>query len=152
MSTVFRDGATATGTAALYLPADESGRELMGLIRLGQKVAAQWVGRRTGTLAHVVLRCAQRGGPPYTFKQLLYELEYEAVIRSQDGERASPIEKVDRHWQLVTYHDPKLGRQQRPFATVRNKLTEAKSILKNGNNPFPDSPKPGIVADRLGPS
>jgi hypothetical protein len=61
----------------------------------------------------------------------LYELELEAARRELAGEKASPIEKVDRIWEVLTYHDPKKGRMQMPFGTLRNQLTQAKKQIIN---------------------
>ena len=111
--------------------------KLLGLARLGMCFKAQHIGRRPGRLSRLVLDCARRTGPPYTFVRLLDELSLEAARRELNGERASPVEKVDRIWELVTIHLPKQGRVQVPFATVRNHLTKSKKIIKAE---FPPSP------------
>lgn len=121
---------TATGTAAHYIPAGPKRDELLGLVRIGIKFKQQHAGKRPGCLAHLVLDCARRGGPPYSFEQLLDELELEAARRELDGEGASPVEKIDRVWQLATVHTPARGRVQVPFATLRNHLTYAKKCLR----------------------
>lgn len=119
---------TATGTAVRHIPPGELRDEILVLLRLGVKFKAQQVGKRPGFLARLVLDCARRAGPPYSFKQLLDELELEAARRELNGEKASPVEKIDRVWQLITIHAPK--RAQIPFGTIRNHLTHAKKTLQ----------------------
>lgn len=119
---------TATGCASLYLPPGERRDEILGLIRIGLRFREQQVGKRPGILSRLVLECARRIGKPYSFAQLLDELELEAARRDLYGEQASPVEKVDRIWQLVTIHTKK-GREQKPFGTVRNHLTRAKKRI-----------------------
>lgn len=121
---------TATGCAALYVPPGAKCEEILLLIRLGQRFRSQQVGKRPGTLSLLVLDCARRAGPPYSFDGLLCQLELLAVQREQEGERASPVEKVSRVWQLLTFHHPRTGRMQIPFSTLRNHLTNAKKILR----------------------
>jgi hypothetical protein len=103
--------------------------DLTPLARLGAKFKAQQVGRRPGALSRLVLDCARRAGAPYSFAQLLDELSLEAARRELHGERASPVEKVDRIWELLTWHTKKC-RVQTPFGTVRNHLTAARKNLK----------------------
>ena len=66
------------------------------------------------------------GMPEPTFKELLHQLGLAAARRELKGEKASPIEKVDRVFELVTYHSPRKGRIQTPFGTIWNHLTKAK--------------------------
>lgn len=66
--------------------------------------------------------------PSPTFANVLYELELAAIRREKEGEKASIVERLDRIWQLVTWHHPKRGRLQMPFSTLRNKLSRAKKI------------------------
>jgi len=122
---------TATGLLVRYIPAGPKRDELMELVRIGSKFERQQhIGKRPGCLAQLVLDCAGRTGPPYSFAQLLDQLELEAARRELDGERASPIEKVDRIWQLVTVHLPGQGRVQKPFKTLQNHLTDSKKKLR----------------------
>jgi len=117
---------TATGYAAAYLPPGQMCDEILASIRLGQRFRSQQVGKRPGTLSMLVLVCARRAGPPYSFDQLIAELELEAARRDLYGEQASSIEKIDRVWMLATLHMPKHGRVQKTFATLRWHLTNAK--------------------------
>lgn len=119
---------TATGCVSVYVPPGKMRDEIIGLIHTGIQFQRQHVGRRPGQLSRLVLDCARRIGKPYSFAQLLDELELEAARRNLYGERASPIEKVDRIFELVTVH-LKQVRKQVPFGTVRNHLTRAKKIL-----------------------
>lgn len=126
---LFKGGATATGMTMSYLPPGDAAAEILTLIRLGEAFRAQHAGKRPGPLAHLVLDCARRGGPPYTFARLLDELELAAARRELHGEAASPVEKVDRVWQLLTVHLPKRSRVQVPFGTIKNHLSAARKIL-----------------------
>lgn len=121
---------TATGAVNYYFPPGDKRDHVMGLVRLGQSFRSQQVGKRPGTLSMLVLDCARRTGPPYSFDQLLDEIELEAARRNLYGEKASPIEKIDRVWMLVTAHT-KQGRVQKTFATLRWHLTNAKKKLKH---------------------
>lgn len=123
-------GCTATGAVDLYFPPGAERDHVIGLLRLAQKFQQQHVGKKPGVLAKLVFDCAKRAGPPFSFNQVLLELNYLAALREADGERASPIEKVDRSWQLLTIHSPRKGRVQVPFATLRNHLTAAKKRLR----------------------
>lgn len=120
---------SATGTLVRYIPKGVDRDELLGLVRMGLVFQSQQCGRRPGVLANLVLNCARRAGKPHTFAKLLGELEIEAARRELRGEQASPIEKVDRVWQLVTLHT-KAGREQKPFGTIRWHLTQAKIKLR----------------------
>lgn len=111
-----------------HIPASPQRDELIGLVRMGHKFKQQHRGKRPGALSRLVLDCARRAGPPHTFEQLLEEMELAAVRRELHGERASPIEKIDRVWQLATCHLQR-GRVQVPFGTLRNHLTDAKKLL-----------------------
>jgi len=101
--------------------------ELLRLALIGQRFD-QRKGKSPGQLAHLVLTCAKRAGRPYSFEQLLHELELEAARRDLYGEAASPVEKVDRVFELMTFHT-KNSREQKPFGTLRNHLTRAKKII-----------------------
>ena len=103
--------------------------ELLRLALIGQAFD-QRKGRRPGQLAHLVMDCAKRGGRPFSFEQLLHELELCAARRDLHGESASPVEKVDRVFELMTFHTKK-GREQKPFGTLRNHLTKAKKIISS---------------------
>jgi len=122
---------TATGAVDYYFPPGERRDEAMLLLRLGLRFRLQQVGKRPGTLSLLVLDCARRAGPPYSFDQLLDELENEAARRNLCGEQASHVECVNRVWQLATIHLPKQGRVQKTFAVLRWHLTNAKKILKD---------------------
>ena len=103
-----------TGLESLPLP------ELLHLARLGAKFAEQHRGRRPGFLHRELVRVA--AGRRLTFDELLCELELDAARRALYG--AGPFEKIDRVWGLVTLHDPRKGRRQVAFGTVRNLLTK----------------------------
>lgn len=96
---------------------------------VGEKFLGQQVGRRQGLLYRLVEDCARKAGPPYCFESLIWELELMAARRTLNGSEASPVEKVDRIWQLLTIHDK--GRKQVAFGTLRNHLTTAKKNLLN---------------------
>lgn len=117
----------ATGTLAQHFAGEEL-ESLRGLVRIGIQFQEQQVGKRPGALSRLILDCSRRIGKPYSFAQLLDELELEAARRNLHGEQASPVEKVDRIFELVTIH-LKQVRRQVPFGTVRNHLTKAKNIL-----------------------
>ena len=122
---------TATGLLVRYVPAGPKRDELLALVRIGIKFGPQQrIGKRPGCLAQLVLDCARRAGPTYSFAQLLDQLELEAARRELHGEQASPVEKVDRVWQLATAHLPKRGRVQVPFKTLQNHLTDSKKKLR----------------------
>ncbi len=139
---------TATGYAKENLPRGKQRDEILGLVRIGLKFKSQQVGKRPGVLARTVLDCAKRAGPPYSFAQQLDELERAAARRELHGEAESPVEKVDRIFELVTLHT-KFGRAQVPFSTMRNHLTTAKKCLLTE---FPLATKPGNRLDTLASS
>lgn len=128
-----------TGALVRYVPKGPEQDELLGLVRMGVYFKANHIGKRPGALSRLILDCTRRAGPPYTFARLLDELSLDAARRELHGERVSPVEKVDRIWELVTIHLPRRGRVQVPFATMRNHLTRAKKIIKAE---FPPSPNP----------
>lgn len=133
---------TATETLVRHVPAGPKRDELIELVRIGIKFQRQQhAGKRPGHLAQLVLDCAKSAGPPYSFAQLLDQLELEAARRQLHGERASPVEKIDRIWQLATVHLPKRGRVQVPFKTLQNHLTDTKKKLREE---FPALGKSGI--------
>lgn len=107
--------------------------ELYELAELGRKFRAQQSrGRRPGFLRQHVAELVKRARSPMTFEALLQELELEAALRESDGERASPVEKVDRIWGLLTIHVPSKGRRQIPFGTLRNTLTQSRRDVNHG--------------------
>lgn len=121
------------------LPASLERDQIIGLVRLGLSFQKQQnVGRRPGPLKTYLLTLIQKMEGQITFERLLEELELEAVRRDIRGTAASPIEQVNRVWELVTYHHPRSGRQQLTFKTIRNKLSWCKL---NVNKQFPDTPK-----------
>jgi hypothetical protein len=122
---------TATGLLVRYVPAGPKRDELLALVRIGTTFWRQWhIGKRPGCLAQLVFDCTRRAGPPYSFAQLLDQLELAAARRALHGEQASPVEKIDRIWQLATVHLPKRGRVQVPFKTLQNHLTDSKKKLR----------------------
>ena len=123
------------------LPPSPEREEALSLIRLGLSFQKHHrVGKRPGPLEAYLLEATARIEIPLTFDRLLEELELEAVRRNMYGTAASPVEKVDHVFELVTYHHPRAGRQQLTFKTLRNKLTQIKS-----QSEFPDTPKQGIT-------
>jgi hypothetical protein len=112
------------------LPPSPEREELLALVRLGLSFQKhQRVGKRPGPLKAYLLKVAGKLESPVTFEKLLEELELEAVRRNMHGTTASPIEKVDRVWEIITYHHPRTGRQQLTFKTIRNKLSWCKLNL-----------------------
>lgn len=112
-----------------YIPAGAKRDELLGLVRIGITFSQQQhAGRRPGFLHRYITGITKRIKPPATFERLLEELELEAARRNlgADGEAGTPIETVNRVWELVTYHHPKRGRLQVAFGTLRNYFTAAK--------------------------
>lgn len=108
-------------------PADV--RELDRIVELGIKFRAQQrKGRRRGFLYGFVESLVKQIGAGVTFENLLDAMETEAARRNLDGERASPVESVNRVWELVKFHIPGKGVRQVPFGTLRNVLTTAKKI------------------------
>lgn len=112
----------AVRLAAMLPPGDERER-ILELVRLGEKFAAQQRGRRPGFLRTYVAQVAARLAPPPTFEALLDELATEAARRELHGEQASPVEKVNRIWEVATIHMPRRGPQEVTFKTLRNLLT-----------------------------
>ncbi len=104
--------------------------ELLDLVKLGIKFKRNQSGKKPEYFSEYLASIVKRIEKP-TFKNLLCELELEAARRELHGEKASPIEKVDRIWEVLTYHHPKKGRMQMPFGTLRNQLTQAKKQIMN---------------------
>jgi hypothetical protein len=114
----------ATITALLEkLPASQERDELLRLASIGAKFQAQQCGRRPGFLRNYVAQLVARLPAPASFADLLDELESEAVRRALQGQRASPVEQVNRVWEQVTIHYPGKGPRKVPFSTLRNNLT-----------------------------
>lgn len=112
------------------LPPSPEREEALALIRLGLSFQKHHrVGKRPGPLKAYLLKVTGRIESPITFEKLLEELELEAVRRDMHGTTASPVEKVDRIWEIITYHHPRAGRQQLTFKTIRNHFTWCKLNL-----------------------
>jgi hypothetical protein len=115
----------------MSLPPSPVRDELMNVVRLGLSFQRQQtVGKRPGFLKVYLLKLLPTIEGPVTFDRLLHELELEAARRDMYGTEASPIEKVDRVWELVSFWHPRLGRQQLTFKSIRNKLSWCKSNLQ----------------------
>jgi hypothetical protein len=113
------------------LPPSPEREEILTLVRLGLSFQKQQIiGKKPGFLKDYLLKLIPTIEGPVTFDLLLHELGMEAARRDMYGEEASPIEKVDRVWQLVTYHHPRTGRQQLTFKSIRNKLSWCKKELR----------------------
>lgn len=126
---------SATGYAAMHLPPGKRTEEILGMIRMGLPFMENHCGRRPGYL-HNYLLVLSRKIKSLTFDALLQELAFEARRRELLGEHVSPIEKIDREFELLTYHDPKHGRVQLTFDTLRGKLTKIKKVL-GSDSQFP---------------
>jgi hypothetical protein len=112
------------------LPPSPEREELLTLVKLGLSFQRQQnIGKKPGFLKVYLLKLLPTIENPVTFDRLLLELELEAARRDMYGTEASPIEKVDRLFQLVTYHHPRTGRQQLTFKSIRNKLSWCKKEL-----------------------
>ncbi len=112
------------------LPPGPERDEVISLMQIGQRFKAQQCGKRPGYLAQTLLAVARTVAPPVTFEKVLDELELAAARRSLYGESTSPIEKVDRVWELLTYHDPRQGRRQVTFKRLRNLVSGCKKTLR----------------------
>jgi hypothetical protein len=116
---------TPTGTLVRCIPAGLERDELLGLVRIGIKFAAQQhAGRRPGFLHRYVAGVVASMTAPVTFERLIVELELAAARRNGGGE--TPIEQCSRSFELLTYHDPGRGRLQVSFGRLRNIFTESK--------------------------
>lgn len=102
--------------------------QVLALLRFAIAFKAQHAGRRPGFLAKEIARIVEKIGDPVTFERVLDEIELATVRRDRDGNSA--FEQVNRVWSLVTYHDPRRGRVQVTFATIRNKVTACKKICR----------------------
>ena len=117
---------TTTGFLVWNLPPGDDLDTALGLVRIGLRFREQQCGRRTDAFTRYVVGLVAELPKP-TFAGLLERLDLEASRRAAYGEHASPVEKVDRVWQLLTIHCPRRGRIQITFSTLRNKLTSAKN-------------------------
>jgi hypothetical protein len=113
------------------LPPSPEREELLTLVKLGLSFQRQQrIGKRPGFLKDYLLRLLTTIEGTVTFDRLLQELELEAARRDIYGENESPIEKVDRVWEIISYHHPRTGRQQLSFKSIRNKLSWCKANLR----------------------
>jgi hypothetical protein len=113
------------------LPQSPEKDRIIGLVNLALSFEKQQVGRRPGPFKTYLLNLVQRMEGPITFERLLLELEAEGERRDMYGITASPIEKIDRYWQTLTFHHPRNGRQPLTFKTARNKLSWCLSQIKS---------------------
>jgi hypothetical protein len=120
---------SATGYADQFLPPGPERDECMGLMRLGFEMAKQHTGRKRGFLYNYLLELARGMGGALTFERLVLELRLQARRRELLGEGTSPIEKVDEEFELLTWHDPRRGRRQTPFGTLRNRWTDVRKFF-----------------------
>lgn len=123
----------ATGRLVKALTNDTDREYFLPILRQGIISMSQWNGKKRGALSLLVENCSRRAGPPYSFSLLLDELEKEAARRNLYGVKESIIEKVDRVWEVVTFHHNS-ERKQVTFKTLRGHLTAAKKAL-NKNIP-----------------
>lgn len=114
---------SCTGYAAEYLPPGPERDEVLGLIRIGVKFAAQMTGSKPGFMHRYLLGLADGMGGDLSFERLLLELKVEARKRELLGADTSPVERVDETFELLTWHDPRRGRRQMPFGSLRNAWT-----------------------------
>ncbi len=120
--------ADVTGRLVMLLPPGEECDEMLGLVRMAVKFKRQQCGRRYGRLHTYIVEVVSAIKGPVTFEVLLDELELAAARRElqRASASASPIEKVDRVYEEVTFHDPRAGRKKVAFGRLRNIFTEAK--------------------------
>lgn len=132
---------TCTAIAAEHLPPDGPVRdELLGLVRIGLAIKAQHTGRKPGFLHNYLLGLAGGMGGELNFERLLLRLRHEAMKRELLSDEAIPVEKVDEGFELLTYHEPRRGRVQMTFGTLRNKWTKVRKIFSGDQ--ITKSPKP----------
>ena len=117
---------SATGDLVRVCPPCDELPGLLVLVRLGQRFQAHQCGKRPEFLARYVAELVAKMESPPTFERLLREMEFQAVRRATLGQTASPIEKIDREFGLLTYWNPKKGRLQTGFENVRKKFNAAK--------------------------
>lgn len=113
---------SATGYVAQHLPHGPELEEVLGLIRVGVKFSAQR-GGKPGFMHWYLLGLVDGMGGDLSFERLLLELRFEARKRALLGPEKSPIERVDDSFELLTWHDPRRGRRQMPFGSLRNAWT-----------------------------
>jgi len=119
-------GVSCTGFVFHHCPPGPERDEALGLLRMAAPFREQQSGKKPEFLARYVERLVDQMDEPRTFARLLAELEFQAVRRATLGANASPVEKVDRGFELLTYWDPKRGRRQTGFGNLKKKLTGAK--------------------------
>ncbi len=110
------------------LPPGPGRTELERLAALGARFRAQHVGRRPGFLHRYLSGLVVDIPGNISFERLVSELAFQARRRELLGEAASPVEKVDQEWELLTFHEPKRGRRQITFKRLRNLLTAIRKI------------------------
>ena len=126
---------TATGSVDYYFPPGDKRDHVMGLVRLGQVFERQHCGRKPGYLHHYICGIVAAMEKP-TFANLLAELDL-AAARRDAGDGSSPVERVSRSFELLTFHDPRAGRCQITFGTLRDYLTAAKKRkINNSGHPL----------------
>ena len=113
------------------LPPGPEKDRIIGLVNLGLSFQKQQrIGKRPGFLKDYFLKLLSTIEGPVTFDRLLQELVLEVARRDMYGAEVSPIEKVDRVWEIITYHHPRTGRQQLTFKSIRNKLSWCKANVR----------------------
>jgi hypothetical protein len=117
--------ADVAGKVAAHMPAGPDRDEILELVRIGLAFRRQHGGRRPGFLHRYVAGVVERLGPDVTFDALVEELQVEAARRGE-GARV-PVEQVSRSFETITFHDPRKGRKQIAFGTLRNLLTKARA-------------------------
>jgi len=116
-----------TGRLHALLPGGPERDELLGFARLGVQMKRQQVGKRPEFLRRYIQSLVDKEKKKPSFDELLTILESEAYRRGVYGEKASPIEKVERGWrQEITYHHPKHGESVVRFETLRSTLSRCK--------------------------
>lgn len=108
-----------TEILAAALPAGYEREQLMELVTIGAAFRDQQRGRRPGFLRRYV-EATVSTLTERTFDALLVELELQAMRRNVLGAKSSPIERVDRAFEIVTWHDPRHGERQTSFKRFRN--------------------------------
>jgi hypothetical protein len=127
-----RDHVGCTGGLVWLVPDDSPEREILLLeLRFAARFRQQQQGRRPGFLhcylAGIVARVAPQRVP---FEALLEMLTLEAGRINLEGEMSSPIEQVSRSNEVMWYQDPRAGRVQVTFKTIRNHLASLRPQKK----------------------
>lgn len=105
--------------------------QVIELVRVGAQFKPQQkIGRRLDFCTRFIIDLARSLDQPVTFAALLDALETQAARREIHGAQAAPIEKIDRVWQVMTFHHPKRGRVQIAFGSLQNKLTLARKKIR----------------------